>query len=123
MLDEDLKGGALATFAGRPETPHRGGAFLMSAIGRKRTLDCGYFWQIDQESQADLPQPPSYAPRMDDDREAYEFSHALYLARQVDGEAAQMIVEAAESGVIQINEATDLLMQLSRPTSKRHLFG
>jgi hypothetical protein len=29
---------------------------------------------------------------MDDDREAYEFSHALYLARQVDREAAQMIV-------------------------------
>jgi hypothetical protein len=32
---------------------------------------------------------------MDDDREAYEFSYALYLARQVDREAAQMIVEAA----------------------------
>ncbi len=60
---------------------------------------------------------------MDDDREAYEFGHALYLARQIDREAAQMIVAAAEAGVIQINEATDLLMQLSRPTSKRHLFG
>ena len=33
---------------------------------------------------------------MDDDREAYKFSHALYLARQVDREAAQMIVQAAE---------------------------
>ena len=37
---------------------------------------------------------------MDDDREAYEFSHALYLARQVDREAAQLIVKAAEAGVI-----------------------
>ena len=60
---------------------------------------------------------------MDDDREAYEFAYALYLARQVDRKAAQMIVEAAEAGLIQINEATDLLMQLSRPTSKRRLFG
>jgi len=59
---------------------------------------------------------------MDDDREAYEFSHALYLARQVDREAAQMNVEAAEAGLIQINEATDLLMQLSRHTTERHLF-
>ncbi len=58
-----------------------------------------------------------------DDREAYEFSHALYLARQVDREAAQMIVAVAEAGLIQINHATELLMQLSRPTSKRHLFG
>jgi hypothetical protein len=32
---------------------------------------------------------------MDDDRQAYEFAYALYLARQVDREAAQMIVEAA----------------------------
>ena len=47
--------------------------------------------------------------------EAYEFSYALYLARQVDREAAQMIVEAAEVGLIQIDEATDLLMELSRP--------
>ena len=50
---------------------------------------------------------------MDDDREAYEFSRALYLARQVDREAAQMIVDAAEAGLIQINKATELLMQLS----------
>jgi len=35
---------------------------------------------------------------MDDDREAYEFSHALYLARQMDREAAQMIVEVAKAG-------------------------
>jgi hypothetical protein len=32
---------------------------------------------------------------MDDDREAFEFAYALYLARQVDREAAQMIVDAA----------------------------
>jgi hypothetical protein len=37
---------------------------------------------------------------MDDDREAYEFAYALYLARQVDREAAQMIVAAAEAGQI-----------------------
>ena len=49
---------------------------------------------------------------MDDDREAYEFSCALYLARQVDREVAQMIVQAAEAGLMQINKATDLLMQL-----------
>ena len=35
---------------------------------------------------------------MDDDREAFEFAYALFLARQVDREAAQMIVEAAEVG-------------------------
>ena len=31
---------------------------------------------------------------MDDDREAFEFAYALFLARGVDREAAQMIVEA-----------------------------
>ena len=50
---------------------------------------------------------------MDDDREAYKFSHALYLARQVDREAAQMIVQAAEAGLIQIDEATDLLTNIT----------
>ncbi len=50
---------------------------------------------------------------MDDDREAYEFGHALYLARQVDREAAQMIVQAAEAGLIQIDEATDLLTNIT----------
>ena len=39
---------------------------------------------------------------MDDDREAYEFAYVLYLARQVDREAAQMIVGAAEAGLIGI---------------------
>jgi len=51
---------------------------------------------------------------MDDDREAYEFSHALYLARQVYREAAQMIVEAAEAGEISIAHATSGLIMLSR---------
>ncbi len=59
---------------------------------------------------------------MDDDREGFEFAYALHLARQVDREATQIIVEAAEAGIIQIIEATDLLMQLSRQTSERHRF-
>jgi len=50
---------------------------------------------------------------MDDDRQAYEFSYALYLARQVDREAAQMIVQAAEAGAIQLTQATDLLGEMS----------
>ena len=58
---------------------------------------------------------------MDDDQQVYKFSHALYLARQVDREAADMIVEAAKAGLIQLNEATALLIQLSRPTSSRTL--
>jgi len=36
---------------------------------------------------------------MDDDREAFEFAFALHLAREVDREAAQMIVEAAKAGL------------------------
>ncbi len=36
---------------------------------------------------------------MDDDHQAFEFAYALHLARQVDREAAQMIVEAAEAGL------------------------
>ncbi len=55
------------------------------------------------ETPTDLPQPPSYVARMDDDREAYEFAYALYLARQVDREAAQMIVQAAEAGEINLS--------------------
>ena len=51
---------------------------------------------------------------MDDGREAFEFAYALYLARQVDRDAAQMIVQAAKAGLIQINKATDLLMELSK---------
>ncbi len=34
------------------------------------------------ETPTDLPQPPSHALRMDDEREADEFAYALYLARQ-----------------------------------------
>ncbi len=52
---------------------------------------------------------------MDDDREAFEFSHALHLARQVDREAAQLIVQAAEAGLIQIAKATELLATESGP--------
>ncbi len=50
---------------------------------------------------------------MDDNREAFEFAQALYLARQVDREAAQMIVEAAEAGEINIAQATCDLIMLS----------
>jgi len=59
------------------------------------------------------PTPPSYAARMDDDREAYEFAYALYLARQIDWEAAQMIVQAAEAGLIGIERATEAVRLLS----------
>jgi len=58
---------------------------------------------------------------MDNDREAYEFSHALYLARQVDREAAPMIVQAAEAGLIQLTQATEILVQLSRQANKGYL--
>ena len=47
------------------------------------------------------------------DRQAYEFAYALYLARQVDRDRAQMIVEAAEAGLNQINEASAILMEMS----------
>ena len=50
---------------------------------------------------------------MDDDREAYEFAKALLLAREVDREAAQMIVQAAEAGLMGIEEATEALNHLS----------
>jgi len=48
----------------------------MSAIGRKRTLADGHFCEINTETPTDLPHPASYAARMDDDREAYEFAYA-----------------------------------------------
>ncbi len=50
---------------------------------------------------------------MDDDREAYEFAKALLLAREVDREAAQMIVQAAEAGLIGIERATEALTCLA----------
>ncbi len=43
---------------------------------------------------------------MDNDHQAFEFAYALYLARQVDREAAQLIVQAAEAGEISIVQAT-----------------
>ena len=46
---------------------------------------------------------------MDDDREAYDFSHALYLARQVDR-------EAAEVGIIGVEQTTGALRTLSGPS-------
>ena len=54
---------------------------------------------------------------MDDDREAFEFAYALYLARQVDREAAQVIVEAAEAGLIGIEQATEALESLTSEPS------
>jgi hypothetical protein len=56
---------------------------------------------------------------MNDDREAFEFAYALYLARQVDREAAQMIVQAAEGGLIGIEQATVALRLLSRDGRRR----
>ena len=51
-----------------------------------------------------------------DDREAFEFAYALYLAREVDREAAQMIVEAAEVGIIGVEQTTGALRTLSGPS-------
>ena len=55
---------------------------------------------------------------MDDDREAFEFAYALYLARQVDREAAQMIVQAAEAGLIGIEQATEALVFVLSPADR-----
>ena len=93
----------------------------MSAYGRKRTLASAHFSVTITQTPADLPQPPSYVPRMDDDRVAFEFAYALQQARQVDREAAQMIVQTAEAGLIQIIEATAFLTTMRRHKSKRHL--
>jgi len=63
---------------------------------------------------------------MDDDREAYEFAYALHLDRQVDREAAQMIVRAAEAGLIGIERATEALNHLAQRynrRSSRHSFA
>jgi len=46
----------------------------------------------------------------------------LFLARRVDREAAQMIVEAAGAGVIGVEQATMSLRLLYEQTSKHHLF-
>ena len=50
---------------------------------------------------------------MADDRKVYEFSYALYSARQVDPESAQMLVKAAEAGLIGIEQATEALTCLA----------
>jgi len=60
---------------------------------------------------------------MDDDREAIEFAYALYLARRVDREAAQMIVAAAEAGVIDLRDAIEALVFLWRKTAPIPLSG
>ena len=44
--------------------------------------------------------------------QAYEFAEALHLAREVDREAARMIVEAAAVRWIQIDEAAALLTEM-----------
>lgn len=49
-----------------------------------------------------------------EERQTYEFAKALYLARQVDCDAAKMIVEAAEVGLIEIKRATEALKLLLR---------
>ncbi len=43
-----------------------------------------FFFPHSPETPTDLPQPASYAARMDDDRAAFEFAYALYQAQQVD---------------------------------------
>ncbi len=48
-----------------------------------------------------------------DDRDAFEFAYALYLACQVDREATQMIVETAEAGLMGTEDATEALNHLS----------
>ncbi len=73
-----------------------------------------FFFAHSLETSPDLPQPASYSARMDDDHDAYKFGYARYLARQVDREAAQMIVEAAEAGLIGIEQATEALTRMSR---------
>ncbi len=55
---------------------------------------------------------------MDDDREAFEVAYALYLARQVDREAAQMIAQAAEAGLIGIEQATEALVFVLSPADR-----
>ena len=74
------------------------------------------------ETLTDLSQPPSSDARMDNGREAFEFACALHLVRHVNRETAPMIVQAAEAGVIEIRKATDLLIRLSRQSSKRYRF-
>ncbi len=50
---------------------------------------------------------------MNDDREADEFAYALYLAREVDRDVADLIAQAAEAGVIRVEQATEALNDLT----------
>ncbi len=43
----------------------------------------------------------------DDDREADKFAYALYLAREVGRDVADLIAQAAETGVIGVEQATE----------------
>jgi len=52
---------------------------------------------------------------MDDDREAFEFAFALYQTQEIDRETAQLIVDAAEVGLIGIEQATGALWLLDGP--------
>jgi len=49
----------------------------------------------------------------------HEVAFALHQARQVDREAAQVIVEVAEAGLIGIEQATGALRLLSRNGRRR----
>ena len=60
---------------------------------------------------------------MHDDRQVFEFAYALYLARRVDREAAQMIVAAAEAGVIDLWDAVEALVFLWRRAAPIPLSG
>ena len=62
----------------------------------------------------DRPQPSINARSMGDDNQGFEFAKALYLARKVDREAAQTIEKDAEARLVGIDEATALLLELSR---------
>ena len=43
----------------------------------------------------------------DDDRQAFEFAYASYLAREVGRDVADLIAQAAETGVIGVEQATE----------------
>jgi hypothetical protein len=45
---------------------------------------------------------------MDDGRDVFEFAYALYLAREVDRDVADLIAQAAEAGVIRVEQTTEV---------------
>ncbi len=67
--------------------------YRQSAIAEDTYSSRAHFCDIHKETSTDLPQPASYAARVDDDRQAFEFAYALYPARQVDQEAAPVTKE------------------------------